>query len=226
MNNLSRKLYIFGAGQLGKVILYHFSNSSDREVEAFVVDDEFYSEDVFCGVPVLKESEFKQLDKNTVEVFVAIGPNKMNKSRYDVYTRLKLEGYRFSNFIGKNVILEGEVGENCFIGHGSIINPYVKIGNNNIIWEGCIISNDVIIGDHNYLSPRVNIGTFSEVKSRVIIGTASNIKTRVIIEDKTLIGASCYISKNTKECGIYAERSSKYLGDKSELIDISMPTGD
>ena len=124
----------------------------------------------------------------------------MNKSRKEIFEKFKEKNYQFASFTGKNVVCESKLGANCFVGHGSIINPFVKIGDNNIFWEGCIISNDVSIGSHNYFSPAVKVGTFCEIKDQVIIGTNSTIKTRVVVENKSLIGSSCYISKNTNEC--------------------------
>lgn len=219
---MKKDLYIFGAGELGKIILYHFFHSGLYNIKGFVVDDSFFKENNFCDLPVYKESEFLQINKNGVEIFIALGPKEMNRSRKECFEKYLDRGYQFASFIGKNVICESEIGKNCFIGHGTIINPFVNIGNNNIIWEGCIISNNVNIGDHNYISPAVNIGTFCEVKDQIIIGTNSTIKTRVIIEEKSLIGSSCYISQNTIKCGVYGEKTTKCYGDRSELIDISM----
>ena len=70
---MEKKLYIYGPGELGKIVYYHFTQSDMPNTSGFVVDDEYYKDATFCDLPVLKESEFLKLDKKNIVIFIALG---------------------------------------------------------------------------------------------------------------------------------------------------------
>lgn len=218
-----RKLLIFGNSILAKVMLFYFQRDSCYDVSGFTVDKKYISNSYFCDLPVFPFEEVQKTHPKTeFEIFVAIGPTKMNTLREEVYKRVKSKGYGCATYISTHAICDSPVGENCFVGDMTIIHPFVKIGYNNFFFEKVFIGNDAIVENNCYFSPLSTIGTFSEVHSNCILGTGSIIKTNVKVAERTLVGASCYISKNTKINGIYAERSSEFIADKSIKVNISI----
>lgn len=83
--------------------------------------------------------------------------------------------------IEKTSVIEEDVsiGENCYIGHFTLIRKGVKIGNNSEVRAHCFIAPDVIIG------------------SNVLILQYSNICQGTRIEDNVFIGAKCMMT-NTR----------------------------
>lgn len=218
-----RKLLIFGNSILAKVMLFYFQRDSSYDVVGFTVDKKYISDASFCDLQVFPFDDIEKTHPKTdFEIFVAIGPSKMNTVREDVYKKVKSKGYNCATYISPHAICDSPVGENCFVGDMSIIHPFVKIGCNNFFFEKVFIGNDSIIRDNCYFSPLSTIGTFSEIHSNCVLGTGSLIKTNVKIAEKTLVGASCYISKNSKQNGVYAERSSDFIADNSSEINISL----
>jgi sugar O-acyltransferase (sialic acid O-acetyltransferase NeuD family) len=218
-----RKLLIFGNSILAKVMLFYFKRDSSYDVAGFTVDRKYISDESFCDLQVFPFEDIEKTHPKTeFEVFVAIGPSKMNAVREDVYKRVKSKGYDCATYISSHAICDSPLGENCFVGDMTIIQPFVKIGYNNFFFEKACIGNDSVIKNNCYFSPLSTIGTFSEVHSNCILGTGSIIKTNVKVAERTLVGASCYISKNTKINGIYAERSSEFIADKSIKVNISI----
>jgi UDP-3-O-[3-hydroxymyristoyl] glucosamine N-acyltransferase len=219
----SKKLLIFGNSILAKFMLFYFQRDSCYEVSGFTVDKKYISDSYFCDLPVFPFEEVQNTHPKTdFEIFVAIGPTKMNTLREELYKRVKSKGYGCATYISTHAICDSPVGENCFVGDMTIIHPFVNVGRNNFFFEKVFIGNDSIIKNNCYFSPLSTIGTFSEIHSNCVLGTGSIIKTNVKIAEKTLIGASCYISKNSKINGIYAERSSEFIADKSIKVDISI----
>ena len=218
-----RKLLIFGNSILAKVMLFYFQRDSSYDVVGFTVDKKYILDASFCDLQVFPFDDIEKTHPKTdFEIFVAIGPSKMNTVREDVYKKVKSKGYNCTTYISPHAICDSPLGENCFVGDMTIINPFVKIGYNNFFFEKVFIANDSIIENNCYFSPLSTIGTFSEINSNSLLGTGSIVKTSVKIAEKTLIGASSYISRNSKVNGVYAQRSSEFIANNSNKINISL----
>ena len=220
---MKKKLIIFGVGSLAKMMNFYFSRDSDYEVVAFTIDSKYKTKSKFLDKEII---EFERIqDKyppQKFEMFIAIGPSKMNTIREIKYTEAKAKGYELVSYISPYAICNTQIGENNFIGDMSVINSYVEFGNNNLVWEHSVISNDSIIKDNCYISPNTSIGTNSIIYSNSIIGTGAIIKTGVKVSEQTLVGAGCYISLNTEAKGIYGQKSAKIYGLISDKINISL----
>jgi sugar O-acyltransferase (sialic acid O-acetyltransferase NeuD family) len=219
---MKKKLVIFGADIMAKMVHFYFSRDSDYEVVAFTVDQEYIKEDIFLGLPVLPfENIERDFPPEKFKMFIAIGPSKMNVNREEKYISAKEKGYHLANYISPNSICNSVINENVFIGDFAIINPFCTIGNNNIFYEHTFIGNDVIIGEHCYFAPKAAIGTFAHIKNNSVIGTCAVVNTNVVVAKKTLVGASCFISIDTKTLGVYGAKSATLYGCISDKLNIS-----
>lgn len=218
-----QKLIIFGNTMVAKLAHYYFSRDQKYSVEAFTVDSAYLDSETFLGLPLVPfEDITKQYPPDAYRIFIAIGPNSMNALRESKYLEAKNKGYQFASHISSKAVCESPVGENCFVADGAVINPFAKIGNNNFFWEQCYISCDSIISDNCYFSPHSTVGTFCEIRENSVVGTAASIKTRIKLAEKTLVGASSFISKDTEPFGVYGEKSSSLFGCISHKIDITV----
>jgi sugar O-acyltransferase (sialic acid O-acetyltransferase NeuD family) len=218
-----KKLVIFGNTIVAKLAHHYFSRDSEYKVEAFTVDPAYLLETSLWGLPVVSFANLNETHPvSDYFVFIAIGPNKMNALRAEKFFEAKAKGYRFASYVSPHAVCNSKLGENTLVADGAIINPFVEMGHNNCFWEFSLISNDCVIRNHCYFSPKSVISSFSEIKDNSIIGTGSIVKARVTVAEKTLVGAGCYISKDTEVSGVYGEKSSSLLGCISEKIDISL----
>lgn len=218
-----KKLVIFGNTVVAELAHFYFSRDQEYEVVAFTVDRAYINSNKFCGLPIIAFEEIEaNYSANDFEMFMAIGPNKMNDIRKSKFAEAKDKGYKLASYISKFATVHSDLGENCLVADGAIINPFSKIGSNNFFWEQALISNNSTIKDNCYFSPKVNISSYSLIEDNAVVGTGSIIKARVTVGKKSLIGAGCYISKNTKENSVYGERNSEFLGCISEKINISL----
>ena len=79
------------------------------------------------------------------------------------------------------VIEEGAIiGENCYIGHFTLIRKGATIGNNTQIRSHCYIGEDVRIGNH------------------VLIRPFSDMCKSTVVEDKVFVGMGCMTSNTRK----------------------------
>ena len=154
---MKKKLVIIGNTSNAKLVHYYFTNDSNYEVVAFSVDQKFILKERFCELPVIPlEKLEKTYPASNFDVFVAIGYTNMNKVREGLYKRLKSKGYRLPNYISsKCSFLSNEtIGDNNLILEDNTIQPFVKIGSNNVLWSGNHIGHDVIIKDHCFITSR------------------------------------------------------------------------
>ena len=216
------KLVIFGIGDMAELAKFYFDIDSEMDVVGFTVDSEYRKVDVFCDLPVVEWENINEVYPPTShKLFIAISYAEMNQIREIKYNEGLEKGYSYINYISsKATVFAEQIGVNNFILEDNTIQPFVKIGNNNVIWSGNHIGHHSLIGHHNFISSQVTIAGRVCVKNNCFFGINSSIRDKVIIESFTLIGAGAWISKNTDEYGVYSIPSSKKLDSKSVEIKI------
>ena len=221
---MKKQLVIVGNTSNAKLALYYFTNDTDYEVVGFSVNKEFIKEDTFCGLPV---HPFEDIEKNCpkefYDLFIAIGYNKMNKIRENLYNESKKLGYFLPNYISSkcSFLSKETIGDNNFILEDNTIQPFVKIGSNNVLWSGNHIGHDTVIGNHNFISSHVVISGFCNIKNNTFIGVNATLRDDITIENETLIAAGAIIMKSTKENEVYLPAKSSIYFKKSNEITIS-----
>lgn len=217
-----KKIIIFGSGIMAKIAHFYFCRDSHYDIVSFCTDRSYRVTNEFCGLPVVNfEDVEKSYPPDLYDMFIAVGPSKMNSIRELKFNEARKKGYKLATYKSPYSICDSAVGENTFIGDMAIIHPFVEVGENNLIWEYALLGNNCKIASHGYFSPRSTVSTFATVEDNVLLGTGSIIKTGVTVARKSLIGASCYISANTKENGVYGEKSSILYGCIGDKLDIS-----
>jgi sugar O-acyltransferase (sialic acid O-acetyltransferase NeuD family) len=218
-----RKLLIFGCGAMAKVAHYYFSKSGDFLVEGFIVDSEWFVDgQSYLGLPVFSLDNFEH-SKGSLqyEIFIALGPKGNNGDRQKKCDLFRELGYALASYISPFARLDSNIGDNCFIAGGAIINPFVKIGNNCFIFENAIVCSNAEVGSDCYLSPGSYVGSYAKVDSNCVLGANSTVMTQVMVARGTLVGANALVNRNTVLNGVYAVRPAEFYGDISHKIDIS-----
>ena len=220
----TKKLVIAGNTSNARLARYYFDIDSDYEVAAFAVNKEYIKEESFEGLPLtaLEDIE-KTYPVSEYELFIAVGYTDMNKIREKLYYYCKEKGYTLANYISSrcSFLTQFPTGDNCFILEDNTIQPYVRIGNNVVLWSGNHIGHDVKIEDHNFISSHVVISGFVTVKRNCFIGVNATIRDAITIAPETLIAAGAIIMKDTEEKGVYLPARSTMFDKKSDEIKIS-----
>ncbi len=216
------KIIIFGTGDIAQIANYYFDIDSEHEVVAFTVNEEYLKEDTFEGKPVVAFEELEEKYPVTeFQLFIALGYSKMNKNRETKYHESKAKGYTLVSYISSkcSYMSQYPCGDNCFIFEDNTIQPFVKLGNNIILWSGNHIGHHSIIHDHNFISSHVVISGQCEIKSNCFLGVNATLHNNVVIGRETLLAAGAIISKNTVEKGVYLPAKSILLEKKSDELN-------
>jgi len=217
-----KEIVIFGTGDIAQIANYYFDIDSIEKVAAFTVNEDYYKEATFEGLPVVKFEEILDLyPPSKFKIFIALSYTKLNKIREEKYMEAKSLGYEFASYISSRCsnMTQFDIGENCFIFEDNTIQPFVKIGNNVTLWSGNHIGHHSTIDDHNFISSHVVISGHCHVKSNCFMGVNATVHNNVIIEAGCLIGAAAIITKSTISKGVYLPAKSNLIEKRSDELN-------
>jgi len=185
--------------------------------------------DRFHNLPVIAFDEIENVyPPEKYKMFVSISFTNLNKLRKKKYQEAKEKGYELISYVCSRATTwpNLDIGDNCFIFEDNVIQPYVKIGNNVILWSGNHIGHHTTISDHCFIASHVVISgsvTVGERCERCFFGVNSTIRDNIKIAKNCVIGAGAIITKDTVENGIYyGPRANvlKQTGDSKNLNKI------
>ena len=203
----AKEIVIFGLGDLARLAALYFEKDSSYTVAAFTANQQFIKEPVWLGKPVVPFERLSELyPPAQFSLFVAIGFKQVNRARASVYENSKKKGYELVSYVNSSVADFGSagMGDNCFILEKTIIQPYVRVGNNVMIWSGSHIGHDSTIGDHTFIAPCVAISGNVRVGEYRFIGINATIRDGITIAPGCVIGAGAIILKDTVADSVYA----------------------
>jgi sugar O-acyltransferase (sialic acid O-acetyltransferase NeuD family) len=220
---MSKRLVIFGTGDIGQLAHFYFTKDTDYEVAAFTIDGEFIQENFFEGLPVVPFEEIATSHPaKTFDMHIALSYAQMNRLRQEKYDRAKAMGYTLASYISPHCsyLSQYEPGDNCFIFEDNTIQPFVRIGNNVILWSGNHIGHHSVIEDHNFISSHVVVSGHCHIESFCFLGVNSTLAHTVRIAEGTLLGAGAVISKDTEPNSVYVPARSVKLEKTSDQFKL------
>jgi sugar O-acyltransferase (sialic acid O-acetyltransferase NeuD family) len=203
-------LIIFGLGEFADVVYYYLSK--EYNIVAFTVNEEFINCQTFNGKPVVSfENIEKIFPPQEHKMFIAIGYSKVNAVRRDKFLEAKNKGYKFISYVSKHAFVADNlvIGENCFIFENNTIQPFVKIGNNCIIWSGSFIAHHSIIRDHCFIGPHATIGGDCVIGEGSFIGINATLRDHIKIGKYNVIGAGALILRDTEDYEVYISTATE-----------------
>ena len=157
---MTKKLILFGEGLFTEIAHQYFTDDSEYDVVCFTKDDKYISSTEYLGKPMVNFSDIeKKYPPSEFVMHIAVSYTDMNKLRERVFNEAKAKGYELVSYISSkcNILTKYEIGQNCFIFEDNTIQPFVKIGDNVILWSGNHIGHHGEIKAHNFISSHVVI---------------------------------------------------------------------
>ena len=216
-----KKVVIFGTSVFADLAYFYLKNDSPYDVVAFTVNQNHMSGDDFKGLPVVPFEKIEDLyPSSEYDMFIAVADKKVNKIRAKIFQDAKNKGYHLISYVNSKVTKweELDIGENCFIFENVVIQPYVKIGNNVIIWSGDHIGHHSEISDHCFITSHVVISGNVKIGPYCFLGVNSTIRDGINIGSECVIGAGSVILKNTKDKEVYSINSTQLSPIKSDKL--------
>lgn len=206
------KAIIYGTGNFSEFVAYLLKNDSEYEVTAFCVDKEFLNgSNEFYSLPLVAFETVEDVYSPAEhEMFIAVGDNNIRTQKFHQAIE---KGYNLLSYISSKSITWDDLvyGKNVFVTEPTTIQPFVTIGDNNILF-GPWIGHHSSIGRNNLLSCCTLAGTVT-IGDNCILGLNSTIKQRVTIANNNIIGMGSIIQRDTKDSDIYRVKGSTVKSD-------------
>ncbi len=214
-----KKVFIFGAGQLGIMVSYILSYRQDIKVVGLIDDDPNQKGKTYNGIEVL--GTFSCLTKlrnaGCVGGIVSIGNNE---ARGNLGLRIKKLGFELINAIHPTAIVSKlvKIGQGVIIGSG--VNLYVNpiIGNSVFIGPSVVVSHDTVVGDNALLSVGSVIGARIDIHKNAFIGSGATImppgwgkESRLTVGQNAIVGVGAVVIHDVPPKAVVAGIPAKVL---------------
>jgi len=196
----TKKVVILGDSAFAEVAYECFTHDSEYEVVGFSVESAFLEKNELFGLPVVALEEIEQsFAPLEVEFYAALVYSQLNRLRTRLYEAMKSKGYRPASYISSRAFVwpNAELGEHCFIFEDNTIQPFVKIGNNVVLWSGNHIGHHSVVKDNCFISSHAVISGFCTIGENTFIGVNSAIANNVVIGADNWLGVGVNILKST-----------------------------
>lgn len=205
---------IFGNRDFASLAHFYLKREGLR-VSAFTVHGDYIEGETFEKKPVVPFEQVSQLyPPEEYKMFAPVNYQNSNPFfRQDVYCAVKGKGYSFVSYVSPKATVFGSVGENCFILEDNTIQPFVKIGDNCVLWSGNHIGHHSIIEDHALFTSHVVLSGHCHVRPHTFLGVNSTVRDGTTIEQGCVIGMGSLVTKDTAPWGVYLGSPAKRYKD-------------
>ena len=185
------RLMIIGAGGHGAVV-GEAAVASDTWSEIAYFDDDSGLSSV-VGLPILgKVTDLWDLVDDDVEVFVAIGDNRIRLSLCD---EIENRGVGLATIIHPNAIISPScrIGKGSVVCAGTVVNARAELGRGCIVNTGATVDHDCCIADGVHISPGANLAGEVSVGNCSWVGIGAAVREGSIIGSDAIVGAGAAV---------------------------------
>ena len=213
MEAKEKKLIIYGDSSYAEMIAHYFEEDSAYRVVAFCVDEAYRTREKIRDIPVVARERLPRIyPPSEHALFAAIGYKSVRMHRY-LYEKIADMGYPVASYVSSKAIVNSrcQIGENCLILPGVILEPDVQIEENCFVNSGAIVSHHTKIGAHSILAAGSLIGGYCEIGECSLIGFNATVAELLHVASETLLAAGSVLLQDTDPCTMYGGSPAKPL---------------
>lgn len=192
----SRKLMIVGDSAFAEIAYEYFTHDSEYQVVGFAVEREFQRRAELFGLPVVALDEApRHFPPAEHSFYAALVYTQGNRLRARLYRETKALGYAAASYVSSQAFVwrNARLGEHCFVFEHNVVQPFVTIGDNCVLWSGNHIGHHSRIRDDCFVSSHVVVSGFCEIGRRCFMGVNSTVANNTAIGDDCVVGAGATI---------------------------------
>lgn len=197
----TKKLVIIGDSAFAEVAYECFTHDSEYEVVGFAVESAYLRKNELFGLPIISFEQMEEhFNPSGVEFYAALVYTQLNRLRTRFYESAKARGYRPASYVSSRAFVwhNVQLGEHCFIFEDNTVQPFVRVGNNVVLWSGNHIGHHSVIQDNCFIASHVVISGFCDIGSSTFIGVNATLANNIVIGADNWIGPSVAIVRNTE----------------------------
>lgn len=198
----TKKLVLFGNRDFAQIVYEYFTHDSEYEIVAFCVEEEYLEGDEYFGLPLVAFEDVENIyPPGEYEFHAAIVYGQLNRIREMICAKAKEKGYKLASYVSSRAFVWHNVklGEHCFIFEDNTVQPFVEIGDNNILWSGNHIGHHSKIGNNNFISSHVVVSGFCEIGSNCFFGVNCTFGNHMKVGSNTWVSPGTMMTKDVPE---------------------------
>lgn len=212
-----KKLLIIGDSAFAEVAYECFTHDSEYDVVGFAVESAYLNMNTLFGLPIVPFEQIEDyFSPGEVAFYAALVYTQLNRLRTRLVEAAKAKGYRPASYISSRAFVwhNVQLGEHCFIFEDNTVQPFVRIGNNVILWSGNHIGHHSVIQDNCFIASHVVISGFCDIGRNTFLGVNATLANNVTIREDNWIGPGVTIAGNT-------EPNQLFKGDQPRPAKVS-----
>jgi sugar O-acyltransferase (sialic acid O-acetyltransferase NeuD family) len=198
----TKNLIIVGDSAFAEVAYEYFTHDSEYEVVAFAVESAYLKRDALMGKPVVAVEEIESKYSPAEHSFFAANVyTQSNRLRARLYALMKSKGFQPASYISSHAMVWRNVrmGEHCFIFENNVVQPFVEIGDDVVLWSGNHIGHHSKIGSHCFIASHVVLSGFVTVGDYAFLGVNATAAPALTIGARSTVGAGALILADVPE---------------------------
>lgn len=214
-----KNVVLAGNGITAEILHAYLMQDERYKIVGVVADDEFVENDTFMGLPCVKLSQIEQrFDSGKVVVIIAMGYHDLNRSRQQMFCKIKSTGYKVETYLHQDAKIHTSklIGEGSIVLPGAVLEPYCSVGSNSMIWCNTTVAHHSSVGDNCWLASGCVVSGSAKVRDNAFIGVNSTIVNEVEVSELNIVGANALISKCTKPNTVHLSRSGEQFRYSAE----------
>jgi sugar O-acyltransferase (sialic acid O-acetyltransferase NeuD family) len=221
------KLVLVGDSLLAEIALEYFTHDSPYEVVAFAVEQDYLRRESLGGLPVVPfETVQERYDPAEHDAHVAVTYGQLNRLRARLAAEAKAKGFGLASYVSSRAFVwrNVQLGEHCFIFEHNVVQPFVRIGNNVVLWSGNHIGHHSSIGDNCFISSHVVVSGSVEIGENCFLGVNATLVNDITIGRDAWIGPDVTITRDVEAASVFRPPRSE-LRDKTSLSMFGIDPG-
>lgn len=213
------KIILAGNAITAGILYFYLRGDSRYEVIGLTVDDEFLPLGGIDGLKAVGLSEVATaFPPEQCQVIMAAGYNDLNRVRESLFSRLKNMGYAIETYVHPDarVYTGFPLGEGSVVLPGAVIEPYVRIGANTMVWCNVTLAHHCNLAENCWIAAGTVVSGQATVLRNSFIGVNATIVNEVTVGEYNIVGACALISKDTKSHAVHLARSAEPFRYSSE----------
>lgn len=216
----TRKLVIIGDSAFAEIAYEYFTHDSLYDVVGFSVEQAFLKRDHLFGLPIVPfealETHYSPAEH---DFFAAITYVQLNRLRTRLFRSAKARGYRPASYVSSNAFVwrNVELGEHCFIFENNVVQPFVKLGENVVLWSGNHIGHHSTIGANCFIASHAVVSGFVNMGENCFVGVNTTFSNNVTIGKDCLFGAGAVVARDVPEDKVVKAEPGEPTGSARRL---------
>jgi sugar O-acyltransferase (sialic acid O-acetyltransferase NeuD family) len=199
METASKSLIIIGDSAFAEIAFEYFSVDTDYTVVAFAVERTYLTKRELFGLPVVAFEDLADLyAPERHAFFAALVYTEGNRLRARLYRTAKEMGFEPASYVSPRAFVwrNAVIGEHVFVFEDNVIQPFVRIGDNVVLWSGNHIGHHSSIGADTFVSSHVVVSGFVNVGASSFLGVNSTMVNNISVGDDCILGAGALVLRD------------------------------